>query len=330
MVPPSRTGCGTRRRRRRRERCGSVRVEGFQTPMRPLPDGSPGRRGERHAEPRRRRHPSPRRRRSRRGRRRAAVRSRVGGTGRRRLGPWCIHRPTVRRRAWRCYRCRSGRAVRRPGVPLARHRQRAGDRGARGVGCHLGARRPARRRRARRPARSGPHPGAAADAPRDRRCRSAAGCRLPARGDVRTFRPGDDDVAFLGVNARAFAWHPEQGRLDQAGLAAEMAQDWFDPAGFFLAVDADDTVLGFHWTKVHLDRPARAAARSARSTCWVSTREPDSWPRYAVDRHRSGTSCATGPFHRDALRRGRQRPGAGVVPQARFRGRRDRRGLPAR
>ena len=69
--------------------------------------------------------------------------------------------------------------------------------------------------------------------------------------------PGQDEDAFLGVNARAFAWHPEQGRLDLAGLRAEMAQDWFDPAGFFLAVTDDpasptgDRVLGFHWTKVH-------------------------------------------------------------------------------
>ena len=95
-------------------------------------------------------------------------------------------------------------------------------------------------------------------------CRCAARPTLPVRCrlrvlpdgvTVRAFRPGDDDVAFLGVNARAFAWHPEQGRLDQAGLAAEMAQDWFDPAGFFLAVDADDTVLGFHWTKVHSSDP---------------------------------------------------------------------------
>lgn len=83
---------------------------------------------------------------------------------------------------------------------------------------------------------------------------------------VRTFVPGQDEAAFLGVNARAFAWHPEQGRLDRAGLDAEMAQDWFDPAGFFLAVttaDVADTaqstggdrVLGFHWTKVHPGQP---------------------------------------------------------------------------
>lgn len=74
---------------------------------------------------------------------------------------------------------------------------------------------------------------------------------LPPGVAIRTFRPGADDAAFLAVNARAFAWHPEQGRLDAAGLRDEMGQPWFDPAGFFLAVDRADTVLGFHWTKVH-------------------------------------------------------------------------------
>ena len=78
-----------------------------------------------------------------------------------------------------------------------------------------------------------------------------AGAPLPPGVRIRTFVPGQDEQQFLGVNARAFDWHPEQGRLDLAGLQLEMAQPWFDPAGFFLAVDADDTVLGFHWTKVH-------------------------------------------------------------------------------
>ena len=84
---------------------------------------------------------------------------------------------------------------------------------------------------------------------------------------IRTFVPGQDEEAFLRVNARAFAWHPEQGRLDLAGLRAQMAEDWFDPAGLFLAVTAgrtgaddggggdDGTVLGFHWTKVHATDP---------------------------------------------------------------------------
>ena len=76
---------------------------------------------------------------------------------------------------------------------------------------------------------------------------------------VRTFRPGRDEAAFLRVNARAFAWHPEQGRLDLAGLRAEMAQPWFDPAGFFLAVRGEQ-VIGFHWTKVHPVDPTPAGA----------------------------------------------------------------------
>jgi mycothiol synthase len=81
---------------------------------------------------------------------------------------------------------------------------------------------------------------------------------LPAGVRIRAFVPGADDEAFLAVNARAFSWHPEQGRLDQAGLDREMAQDWFDPAGFLLAVDAEDRLLGYHWTKVHPVDPTPA------------------------------------------------------------------------
>jgi len=77
------------------------------------------------------------------------------------------------------------------------------------------------------------------------------GTALPQGFRIRSFVPGQDEEQFLVVNARAFSWHPEQGRLDGAGLAVEMAQDWFDPAGFFLAVDRDDRIWGFHWTKVH-------------------------------------------------------------------------------
>lgn len=82
---------------------------------------------------------------------------------------------------------------------------------------------------------------------------------LPDGVRLRTFVPGQDEEQFLGVNARAFSWHPEQGRLDLAGLQTELRQDWFDPAGFFLAVDTDDRVLGFHWTKVHPGSAGRVA-----------------------------------------------------------------------
>ena len=68
---------------------------------------------------------------------------------------------------------------------------------------------------------------------------------------VRTFVPSQDEDAVIEVNRRAFSWHPEQGGLTVEELAATEAQPWFDPEGFFLAVDEHDLVVGFHWTKVH-------------------------------------------------------------------------------
>jgi len=72
---------------------------------------------------------------------------------------------------------------------------------------------------------------------------------------VRTYRPGVDDEAFLALNREAFADHPEQGGLDRHGLLERMSQEWFDPAGFFVAeTDDGEGLSGFHWTKVHPSR----------------------------------------------------------------------------
>ncbi|MCM0675686.1 mycothiol synthase [Micromonospora phytophila] len=82
--------------------------------------------------------------------------------------------------------------------------------------------------------------------------------RLPEGVTLRAFRPGDDDEAWLALNARAFAAHPEQGRWSPADLRVRLTEPWFDPAGFLLAAEeSTGRLLGFHWTKVH-ERPGSA------------------------------------------------------------------------
>lgn len=63
---------------------------------------------------------------------------------------------------------------------------------------------------------------------------------------------GDGD-AWIRVNNRAFAHHPDQGAEDATTLAARVAEPWFDAAGFLVADDADrpGELAGFCWTKVH-------------------------------------------------------------------------------
>jgi mycothiol synthase len=67
---------------------------------------------------------------------------------------------------------------------------------------------------------------------------------------LRQFRPGADDEAWLVLNNRAFADHPDQGGWTLADLRVRLKESWFDPAGFLLA-ERDGALVGFHWTKIH-------------------------------------------------------------------------------
>ncbi|MEE6294541.1 mycothiol synthase [Georgenia wangjunii] len=81
---------------------------------------------------------------------------------------------------------------------------------------------------------------------------AAAAPEPPAGVGVRTFEPGRDEEAWVSLNARAFADHPEQGRLGVADLRARMDEPWFDPSLLWFAHEAGspDTLLASMWVKV--------------------------------------------------------------------------------
>ena len=69
--------------------------------------------------------------------------------------------------------------------------------------------------------------------------------------------------ALLAVNARAFAEHPEQGRLTRAEFDALAAEPWFDPEDVLLAWDGD-RLAGFCWLKVEGGGPVSTRSTTER------------------------------------------------------------------
>ncbi len=66
---------------------------------------------------------------------------------------------------------------------------------------------------------------------------------------IRAVRPGKDDEAWLALNNRVFAGHPENGRWTLDDLRARMAQPWFR-ADDVLLLEAGGVLAGFCWLKV--------------------------------------------------------------------------------
>lgn len=85
---------------------------------------------------------------------------------------------------------------------------------------------------------------------------------------IRAFSGSDAEAdAWVAVNARAFASHPEQGRVDRAAFDERRGEAWFRDDDLVVAVDADGRLVGFDWVK--------AEAGSTTGEIYVLGVDPD-------------------------------------------------------
>ncbi len=67
-----------------------------------------------------------------------------------------------------------------------------------------------------------------------------------------TFDAAIHKTEWLAFNNAVFAHHPDQGGWQLKDLENRMSEPWFDPAGFFLAIE-NSKIIACCWTKIHED-----------------------------------------------------------------------------
>jgi mycothiol synthase len=100
----------------------------------------------------------------------------------------------------------------------------------------------------------------------------------PPAFTTRSFVQGVDDAALLEVNNLAFEHHPDQGSWTLESLTGRFESDWFDPVGLLIHDDADGTIIGFCWTKIHRS-VSHNAGFSATGEIYVVAVRPDAGGR---------------------------------------------------
>lgn len=67
---------------------------------------------------------------------------------------------------------------------------------------------------------------------------------------IRSFLPQLDSTAWLSLNNKVFANHPEQGNWSLDDLNLRLKEDWFDEKGLFI-VEKGNQIIASSWTKIH-------------------------------------------------------------------------------